>query len=171
MPLPGHLYSRLRSWQTIVELNRPDLLGLIREAKRLCDRPRELAQLEGLVTRNLGLAMFRAIEEAKIALSDDEETEVRFQRYPVDVAEPLSRSEFEAAISVQLRGARACVLAAVEAAGLRREDVELVITTGGSSLIPAFRRMLEEALPRAQLTATGTFTSVAAGLALAGARE
>ena len=50
-------------------------------------------------------------------------------------------------------------------------NVELVITTGGSSLIPAFRRALQEALPRAQLTATGTFTSVAAGLALAGFQE
>ncbi len=170
LPLPSHLFSRLRSWQTIVELNRPDLLGLVREAKRASDRPRELAQLEALVTRNLGMALFRAIEEAKIALSDDEQAEVRFQRYPVDVAEPVARHEFEAAIALQLRAARACVLAAIEQAGCAPDEIELVITTGGSSLIPAFRRSLEEALPRAQLAATGTFTSVAAGLALAAAR-
>jgi hypothetical protein len=46
-----------------------------------------------------------------------------------------------------------------------------VITTGGSSLIPAFRTALREALPRTELQATGTFTSVAAGLALAGAER
>jgi len=171
LPLPSHLFSRLRSWQTIIELNRPDLLELIRAAKRACDRPRELAQLEGLVTRNLGLALFRAIEGAKIALSDDEQAEVRFERYPVDVAELVARHEFEAAIAVQLRAARECALAAVERARLAPEEIELVITTGGSSLIPAFRRTLEEALPRARLATTGTFTSVAAGLALAGARE
>jgi hypothetical chaperone protein len=168
LPLPSHLFSRLRSWQTIVELNRPDLLQLIREAKRASDRPGEFAQLEGLVTRNLGLALFRAIEEAKIALSDDEQTEVRFERYPVDVREPVARHEFEAAIAAQLRAARDCTLAAVEAAGCAPEEIETVITTGGSSLIPAFRRGLEEALPRAQIAATGTFTSVAAGLALSG---
>jgi hypothetical chaperone protein len=171
LPLPNHLLSRLRSWQTIVELNRPDLLQLIREAKRATDRPRELGQLEGLVTRNLGLAMFRAIEEAKIALSDDEQTEVRFERHPVDVREPVARHEFEAAIAVQLRAARACALDAIERAGCATDEIEVVITTGGSSLIPAFRRVLEEALPRAQLAATGTFTSVAAGLALSGARR
>jgi hypothetical chaperone protein len=171
LPLPSHLFSRLRSWQTIVELNRPDLLELIRAAERACDRPRELAQLEGLVTRNLGMALFRAIEEAKIALSDEEQAEVRFERYPVDVVETVARYEFEAAIAVQLRAARECALATVDRARLAPEEIDLVITTGGSSLIPAFRRALEEALPRARLAATGTFTSVAAGLALTGARE
>jgi len=168
LPLPGHLLSRLRSWQTIVELNRPDLLELIRDAARRTDRPRELANLETLVTRNYGLALFRAIEEAKIALSSDEAAEVRLQRDRLDAVEPITREEFEAAISLQLRAARGCVLGAVERAGCAPEEIALVITTGGSSLIPAFRRMLQEALPRATLTAADTFTSVAAGLALAG---
>ena len=171
LPVPNHLFSRLRSWQSIVELNRPDLLELIRGARRTSDRPKELTALEALVTRNRGLELFRAIEEAKIALSDEASAVVRLQRYQIDVAEEVSRSEFEAAIAAQVRAAHACVLGAVEEAGCEPEQIEAVITTGGSSLIPAFRRTLREALPRATLTATGTFTSVAAGLALAGAEE
>jgi len=169
LPMPGHLIGRLRSWQTIVELNRPDLLELIRDARRRSDRPRALAALETLVTRNHGLELFRAIEEAKIALSDAESAVVRLQRGEIDVAQEIGRAEFEAAIAAQLAAARACVLDAVERAGCAPEEITVVITTGGSSLIPAFRRVLEEALPRASLTATGAFTSVAAGLALAGA--
>lgn len=168
LPLPGHLLSRLRSWQTIVELNRPDLLELIRDAARRTDRRRELANLETLVTRNYGLALFRAIEEAKIALSGEEAAEVRLQRDGIDAVEPITRDEFEAAISLQLRAARDCALAAVERAACAPDEIALVITTGGSSLIPAFRRMLLEAFPRATLTTADTFTSVAAGLALAG---
>jgi hypothetical chaperone protein len=169
LPLPSHLLSRLRSWQTIVELNRPDLLELIRDAARRTDRARELANLETLVTRNYGLALFGAIEEAKIALSSEEAAEVRLQRDRLDVLQPLTRDEFEAAISVQLRAARDCALGAVERAGCAPEEIALAITTGGSSLIPAFRRVLQEALPRASLAEADTFTSVAAGLALAGA--
>jgi len=167
LPLPGHLLSRLRSWQTIVELNRPDLLELVRDAARRTDKPRELANLETLVTRNYGLALFRAIEQAKIALSSDEASEVRLQRDRLDAVQPLTRDEFEAAISVQLRTARDCALGAVERARCAPEQIALVITTGGSSLIPAFRRMLQEALPRAALAQSDTFTSVAAGLARA----
>ena len=170
LPLPGHLVSRLRSWQTIVELNRPDLLDLIRDARRRTDRPRELAALEAMVTRNHGLELFRAIEEAKIALSDAEAATVRLQRKDIDVAQEVTRAEFEAAIALQLRAARKCALEAIERAGCAPEQIDVVITTGGSSLIPAFRAALHEALPRASITATGAFTSVAAGLALAGAR-
>jgi hypothetical chaperone protein len=171
LPLPNHLFSRLRSWQTIVELNRPDLLGLVREAVRTSDRPHELEALEALVTRNYGLALFRAIEEAKIELSEEVAADVRVDKEGIEVKEGLTRAEFEAAISGQVRAARECVLHAVEAAGRDPGEIEAVITTGGSSLIPAFRAMLANTLPRAALTASGTFTSVAAGLALAGSRD
>jgi hypothetical chaperone protein len=171
LPVPAHLFSRLRSWQSIVELNRPELLSLIREAKRSSDRPAELARLEALVTRNFGLAVFRAIEEAKIELSTDDETVVSMPHWEIDLAQPLTRGELEAAISGQVRAAREVVLSAVERAGCEPDEIAVVITTGGSSLIPAFRRMLAEMLPRADLAEADTFTSVAAGLALAGARE
>ncbi len=122
------------------------------------------------MTRNYGLALFRAIEEAKIALSTDDTAEVRLDRDRLRMVQEISRAEFEAAVAVQLRDARACTVAALEQAGCDPEEIGLVITTGGSSLIPAFRSMLQEALPRAELAATGTFTSVAAGLAIAGAK-
>ena len=171
LPLPSHLFSRLRSWQTIVELNRPDRLKLIRDARRTSDRPAELAALETLVTRNYGLDLFRAIEDAKIALSTAESADLRFEREQIHLAHDLSRAEFEAAIGEQLRAARNCTLEVVEQSGVEPEQLGIVITTGGSSLIPAFRQMLQEALPRAELAESATFTSVAAGLALAGAGE
>jgi hypothetical chaperone protein len=171
LPVPNHLFSRLRSWQTIVELNRPDLLELIRDAGRTTDRARELAALEALVTRHHGLDLFRAIEAAKIALSSDETASVRLQRHGIDVRQEITRPEFEAAVAAQVRAARACALEAVARAGCDPEEISLVITTGGSSLIPAFRQALAESFPRAELTASSTFTSVAAGLALAGGAE
>ena len=168
LPVPSHILSRLRTWQTIVELNRPDRLEIIRDARRRSDSPRELAALESLVTRNHGLELFRAIERAKIALSDEEQAEVRLQADDIDLAERITRDEFEAAIGAQVKSSSVCVLDAVRQAGLEPEEIALVITTGGSSLIPVFRNALREALPHAKLTAAGTFTSVAAGLALAG---
>jgi hypothetical chaperone protein len=170
LPVPSHLFTRLRSWQSIVELNRPDLLTLIRDAGRTSDRSHDLENLETLVTRNYGLALFRAIEEAKIALSTGDAAEIRLERDRLRVVQEITRAEFEAAIAVQLRDARKCTLTALAEAGCDPEEIGLVITTGGSSLIPAFRSMLHEALPRAELAATGTFTSVAAGLAIAGAQ-
>jgi hypothetical chaperone protein len=61
------------------------------------------------------------------------------------------------------------VLATIERAGCSPDEIDAVVTTGGSSLIPAFRRVLSETLPSATLAEADTFTSVAAGLAMSGA--
>ncbi len=168
LPVPSHLFSRLRTWQTILELNQPGLLSLIRRARAASDRPRELAALEMLVTRNYGFELFRSIEAAKITLSEDESALVELDLDDVDIRRELSRGDFEAAIGAYVSEARRCVLATVAGAGCAPKDIAVVVTTGGSSLIPAFRRMLREALPRADLRASATFTSVAAGLAIWG---
>ncbi len=170
LPVPNHIFARLRSWQSIVELNRPDRLEIIRDARKKSDSPKELGALESLVTRNHGLDLFRAIEQAKIALSDDKWAEVRLQVDEIDIAEGFTRDEFEAAIAAQVKSAMTCVVNAVADAGCEPGDIHLVITTGGSSLIPVFRERLHELLPEAEIAASSTFTSVAAGLALAGAR-
>lgn len=171
LPVPSHIFARLANWQTIIELNRPRLLDLIRTARRSSDRPAELAALETLVTRNYGLELFRAIEGAKIRLSDADAATVSLARQDIVVRQHLSRREFEATIAAQVGAARKTVLAAVAQAGMEPEGIDYAVTTGGSALIPAFRRMLAQTLPRATLTATDSFTSVAAGLALVAGRR
>jgi hypothetical chaperone protein len=171
LPLPRYLFNRLRSWQTLVELNRPEHFELILRAKHECDQPRELANLETLVARNYGRAFFQAVERTKVALSSSQWATVRLQGRGIDIEQPLSRSQFESAISRQLKTARDCVDEALTAAGLASSEVDLVLTTGGSSLIPAFQRMLRATLSRARLQESDAFTSVAAGLAVAGYQE
>jgi hypothetical chaperone protein len=50
--------------------------------------------------------------------------------------------------------------------GLQRTDITLVIRTGGSSLIVAVKRLLEDMFPN-KVAAHDPFTSVAGGLAIA----
>jgi molecular chaperone DnaK (HSP70) len=56
-------------------------------------------------------------------------------------------------------------------AGVVAEDVGEVVTTGGSSAIPAFRALLGRRFPRSRVRDAAAFTSVAAGLAMPGAQE
>jgi hypothetical chaperone protein len=166
LPVPRHLLTRLRSWQTLLELNTPQHLALIRRLTREFDRPEQLAALETLVAKNYGVAFFQAVEGAKVRLSDDLETEVRLVNADLRVQHRLTRAAFDAAVGPQVRAARGCVKLAVSAAGVALDDIDLVLTTGGSSRIPAFRRMLRDVLPRARLQESDLFTSVASGLAV-----
>jgi hypothetical chaperone protein len=171
LPLPRHLFTRLRSWQTLLELNTPQNMALIRRLKHESDRPEQLAALETLVEKNYGVAFFQAVEGSKVKLSDHLETEVRLTNADLRLQHPLMRAAFEATVAPQVLAARECVGLAVSAAGLALDEIDLVLTTGGSSRIPTFRRMLCEALPRARLQESDLFTSVASGLAVSGALQ
>jgi hypothetical chaperone protein len=168
LPLPRYLFTRLRSWQTLLELNTPQHMELIRRLKREFDRPAQLTALETLIEKNYGVAFFQAVEGAKVSLSDQLEAEVRLVNADLRLHHPLMRVAFETTVAPQIHAARGCVELAVSAAGLAPDEIDLALTTGGSSRIPAFRRMLSEALPRARLQESDLFTSIASGLAVSG---
>ena len=104
-------------------------------------------------------------------LSSEDEAVVLLRDEGIDVRHTVERRQWEATVTPQVRAARDVVLDTLAAAACDPDEVDFVVTTGGSSLIPAFRRMLAETMPRATLRETDTFTSVAAGLALWGAGE
>ena len=51
-------------------------------------------------------------------------------------------------------------------AGINPDEVDCILTTGGTSLIPAVRNMLKKRYGHDKLHQRDTFTSVAAGLAI-----
>src|SRR5262249_39226032 len=147
LPLPAHIFARLETWQAIIELNRPQFINLIRRARTETDRPADIAALETLVTRNYGLEVFPALEAGKIELTDAPASTISFSHPDLEVEKPVLRLDFDTSISGLVREAQACVVAALELAGLAPEAIDYVVTTGGSSLIPAFRSMLLACLP------------------------
>jgi hypothetical chaperone protein len=166
LPLPRHLFRRIRTWQTLSELNKPEYMQMIDRARIESDQPDRLQKLETLVRRNYGRAFFQAVEGAKVELSELTEATVLLDAPGISLRQDVSRAEFEGAISPQLREARECAEMALRQAELTPEQIDMVVTTGGSSQIPAFQRMLREFLPAAELQPTDAYTSVAAGLAL-----
>jgi hypothetical chaperone protein len=61
---------------------------------------------------------------------------------------------------------RGVVWRTLKAANIEPEQIDIVVRTGGSSLIPVFEEMLVEIFGREKIQQFETFTSIAAGLAL-----
>ena len=80
--------------------------------------------------------------------------------------ETITRAQFEAMIADLLVRVAAAVDRTVELSGVGFDRIDRVIRTGGSSLIPAVRDMLETRFP-GRVVEHDPFTSVAAGLAIA----
>lgn len=121
-------------------------------------------RLYELIKRNYSYLVFQCIKEFKATLSLQEEACLDIPE--IDVELTLSRSQFEAIIEDILLEFRDAVNVTLTRAGVGTEQVDLVIRTGGSSLIPAVRNILEEIFP-GKVIEHDPFTSVAAGLAIA----
>ena len=76
----------------------------------------------------------------------------------------MSRREFERLIGPDARAVEQCIDRALDKAGLRPRDVDVVLRTGGSSRIPRFVRLLAERFGEDRLQEMDSFTSVGAGL-------
>jgi hypothetical chaperone protein len=78
----------------------------------------------------------------------------------------VKRPSFEKWIEPDLEKIRACVDRLLQATGIAPPEVDRVFLTGGSSLVPAVRRIFEELFEAGRISGGSEFTSVAKGLAL-----
>jgi len=94
------------------------------------------------------------------------ETIIQVVAEEFQVHEQLERGEFTHIIEHTLDLMMGSIAEAEQLAGLKPKDIDLVLTTGGTSLIPAIRAMLEERYGPDRVLQRDTFTSVATGLAI-----
>ncbi|MDE0038550.1 MAG: Hsp70 family protein [Gammaproteobacteria bacterium] len=121
-------------------------------------------RLRELIEQNLGYLVFQAIKEFKARLSQADEALLDIPEIDVDVQ--LSRRGFERMIADMLGRIEQGVEATLARADLPRSAIDIVLRTGGSSLIPAVHRVLDSFFP-GRVVDHDPFTSVAAGLAIA----
>jgi hypothetical chaperone protein len=89
----------------------------------------------------------------------------RFSDGVIEIEATVRRAEFEEWIAEELAQIESCVDSLVAASGVSREDVDMVFLTGGSSFVPAVRRIFESRFGAGRIRAGNEFTSVARGLA------
>jgi hypothetical chaperone protein len=78
----------------------------------------------------------------------------------------VTRDSFEAWIADDLRTIEQCVDSLLETSGVSRRQVDRVFLTGGTSLVPAVRRIFEQRFGEQRIRTGNEFISVARGLAL-----
>lgn len=109
---------------------------------------------------------YRAVEDAKIALSSSEETSIRFRRPGISIDEPVTRSELEALLSANLDVIDNEIDRAMAAAGVTAGEVDLVVRTGGSSRLTAFVDRLRQRFGDDKLVERDVYLTVAQGLGM-----
>lgn len=170
-PFPFNMLESLETWQTMAELSQSHNIGRIREFQQHSDNPRAMRALEHLVSRNLGYQLFREIERCKRELSVHYSTSLQFRHGPIAINEVLTRAQFNRLIADDILAAENGIHTVMEKAGVTPEQIDIVLRTGGSSNVPAFREMMVGIFGEARLRDLDALTSVVGGMAVIAQRS
>lgn len=169
LPVPVAWYVGFARWHQLSMMRAPRMLRDIAEVARTAERPDALADLLRLIEEDAGYALYRAVSGVKAALSSQEEATLDFRHGGFALEAAIARRDFEGWIAPDLARIAAAVEAALADAAIAPEAVDRVFLTGGTSLVPAVRRIFEARFGASRVVAGGEFVSVAEGLALMGA--
>jgi len=168
LPIPPGWYGNFARWHLLSLMRAPRMLRDIADVARNAAEPGKLHHLIRLVEDEVGYELYRAVSAAKLALSRRTDTRLQFRHGDFHVDALITRAEFEGWIAPELRQIAGAVDAALDDAALTAREVDRVFLTGGSSLVPAVRRIFETRFGKGCVVAGGEFVSVAEGLALMG---
>ncbi len=164
LPMPNALYYELATWATI---NFTYTLRNERELKRtIADarEPEKISRLLKTIHNRLGHRIAFAVEDAKIALSDEDSKAIALAFIESDLSAPATRAGFDGAILAKTDTLTRVAASCIAASGLKPDGIQTIFFTGGSSRVPAVRAAIAQAAPSARAAAGADFLSVALGL-------
>jgi hypothetical chaperone protein len=168
LPIPSWIYGKLERWHHLSFLKANDVMDLITRIKADAVEPQKIAALLHLIKEDLGYQLHQSVQAAKYDLSNNPTATFRFQDGAVDLTTKVKRSSFEAWIAEELNQIEACLDSLLRTSGVEPRNVDAVFLTGGSSFVPAVRRIFAARFGEQRIRTGNQFTSVAWGLALRG---
>lgn len=166
LPVPKHYFASFSRWNELCLMRRPEVLRELRELARSSSSATQLLSLVDLIEGGVSYELYRTVSQAKAALTEHEVVPFRFRMSGVDISGRLNRSSFEKWIAPDLDRIGATADAALAKAGLTAKDIDRVFLTGGTSFVPAVRRLFEQRFPADRIDTGEQLLSIAKGLAL-----
>src|SRR5580704_1035073 len=166
LPVPVWVYAKVEKWHHLSFLRTKETMNMLRSVEAQAIEPEKIAALVHLIKEDLGYQLHRAVQQVKCDLSAHPAATFHFEDGVVNLEKKVSRDNFEAWISPELRQIGECVDGLLKRCHVRPEQVDKVFLTGGSSFVPAVRRIFESRFGADRIRAGNEFTSVARGLAL-----
>ena len=167
---PAWIYANLERWHYLSFLKTRNVAEILRSARARAQEPEKIEALIQLIDEDLGYQLHQAVQRLKIALSRKESAEFSFPQLAgagsMDFAFTVTRSDFESWITEDLASIESCVDGLLATSGIAPRQIDRVFLTGGTSFVPAVRRIFEDRFTASRVVTGNEFTSVARGLAL-----
>lgn len=168
LEVPGGYYANFARWNqlSIFKTTREftDLKSLVRSAIE----PEKLELFIDLVEHDEGYPLYQSISATKMALSASDEAEFNFAPLGSAGRKSVKRAEFEQWIAPDLARIEGALDEVLDKTNTAAGAIDKVFLTGGTSFVPAVRRIFTNRFDAGKIESGGELLSIAHGLALIG---
>jgi hypothetical chaperone protein len=171
LPVPVWVYAKVEKWHHLSFLRTKETMNMLRTVEAQAMEPEKIAALLHLIREDLGYQLHRSVQKVKCDLSAQPNADFHFSDGVIELNTAVERSAFEGWIAEELRQISDCVDGLLKTCAVMPVKVDKVFLTGGSSFVPAVRRIFEERFGADRIETGNEFTSVARGLALKALRR
>lgn len=171
LPIPQHYHASFARWHQLAMLKTPEQIRELERLQRASLSPDKMAKLIEVIRNDWGFNIYRAVSETKMKLSTAPRADFVLRLGDTAIEQVISRTDFESWIADDIGRIALSVDRLLDAKGVGVEEIDSVFLTGGSSFIPAVRRIFEARFGGHRLADGENFQSVAFGLALIGLED
>ncbi len=165
LEVPLKPFHDLAEWSKVNFLYTPKLIMQTRQLLFQSHDKKRYKRLLSVLENETGHAVLAATEGAKIALTDQDAHDTPFDFVETDFVIPIQRTLFETAIFGEVEKIVVSARECLQNAGVRQQDIDLVILTGGSTEVPLIQAEFKRLFPNAAIADENKLSSVGLGLA------
>jgi hypothetical chaperone protein len=171
LPIPNRYYAAFARWEQLALLRASADMRDIQTLRRQALEPEKIARLVEILDDNHGYRLYQSVSRLKQALSDAEIATFLFEAGSIRLEREVRRADFETWIAPELAAIERALDEALSRAGLAEGGIDRVFLTGGSSFVPAVKRLFARRFGEAKLEGGAELVSIASGLAYMGAER
>ncbi|HEY9044640.1 MAG TPA: Hsp70 family protein [Ohtaekwangia sp.] len=165
LEVPLKPYHDLAEWSKVNFLYTPKIITQMRQLLNSSHDRKRFNRLLQVLEQERGHAILAAAEETKIALTSQDIYHTPFGFLEEGLSIPIGRAQFEASIREDVQKILQSVTHCLQQAQVTREDINLVILTGGSTEVPLIQAEFKKLFPNAAIAGENKLSSVGLGLA------
>jgi hypothetical chaperone protein len=171
LPIPQHYHASFARWHQLAMLKTPEHIRELEALERASLSPEKIGHFLDVIRNDWGFNIYRAVSDAKATLSAAPRAAFGLRLGDLVIEQEIARADFEAWIADDIAKIADTVDTLLAAERIAVDAVDSVFLTGGSSFIPAVRRVFETRFGSDRLADGENFQSVAFGLALIGLED
>ncbi|NEJ22872.1 Hsp70 family protein [Rhizobium leguminosarum] len=171
LEVPSNYYSSFGRWNQLSIFKTTREFEDLKKLVRTSLEPEKLEIFIDLIDHDEGYPLYQAVSATKMALSASEEAPFDFAPLGRGGHRSIKRSDFEGWIAEDLARIEGALDDVLDKTETKPAEIDKVFLTGGTSFVPAVRRIFTERFERDRIESGGELLSIAHGLALIGERD